>query len=42
MKKLDSPVQSAIRDWLVLNTTELTWIALLAGLVLFVGVFTHP
>lgn len=42
MKKLSSPFQSAVSDWLVLNSNELTWIALLTGLVLFVGVFVYP
>ena len=38
-KKLGSPVQSGIRDWLVLNTNEMTWIALVVGTVLFIGLF---
>lgn len=42
MKKLGSSFQSAISDWLVLNSNELTWIALLIGLVLFIGVFVYP
>ena len=42
MKKLGNPLQSAISNWLVLNANELTWIALLTGLVLFVGVFVYP
>jgi hypothetical protein len=41
-KKLGGPVQSAIRDWLALNTNELTWIALVVGGVLFVGLFMSP
>lgn len=42
IETLGRPVRSAIRDWLVLNANELAWIALLAGLALFVGVFMTP
>jgi hypothetical protein len=42
MKKLGGPVQCAVRDWVALNTNELTWIALVVGGVLFVGLFMSP
>lgn len=34
-----SRVRLMIKDWLVLNTSELSWITVVTGAVIFVGVF---
>lgn len=42
MNKRIGPVKTVIRDWVALNTNELSWIVLLTGVALLIGVFMAP
>lgn len=42
MRKHRSAAESAIKDWLMLNMNELSWMVILVGVGLCIGLFIRP